>query len=263
METSLGKTLPPLRRCRYCESPHLTKEHALAKQLADLIPRPASMTAERLRLADAQTETLSEWATRSAAYVEVRDFCKSCNGGFMADLDTAIKSEFAELVVGTAVTLFSDSIARWAAWATKQFLSYQAAYPDDLSRPDDFHTFFRTRKPLPETHIYLGVTADVPWPHLHSRRPLWGSLPSSEVQTIERWVILQIWTAVYGHLVIQVVQRQDPRIHVPLRPAGWSLAKIHPDAAPSVVTRDLRSLTVASIGTLTKIETLLGGSEDV
>lgn len=181
------------RGCRYCGASDRTREHALATQLATLIPQPESMTAERVRVEREASETLSEWTTPTPANVIVRDFCSGCNSGWMNELDWAIKSDFAELCAGRALTLDSDRIALWSSWVVKQFFSYSAAYPDDYSRPMDYRAFYASRTPLPGMHVYIGLGADLPWPHIHLQRPMFVA-PALRVDAADRRVGLQLWT---------------------------------------------------------------------
>jgi hypothetical protein len=196
--------------CRYCGTSDRTREHALARQLAGLIPQPESMTAERLRIGRGTTEHLSDWTTSTPASVVVRDFCGRCNSGWMNDLDSAIKPEFAEFCVGRARSLDTDGLARWSSWVVKQYFNYAAAYPDDYSRPSDYRAFYETRRPLPGMQVYIGLCSDPFWQHIHGQRPMFLS-PIFDADSAEQRVGLQLWTAGYGQLAIQVLHVHDPR----------------------------------------------------
>jgi hypothetical protein len=142
--------------CRYCTGAKLTIEHALATQLAELITSPASLTAERARVGKT-IEPLSQWTAKGLDSVEVRDFCAECNSGFMNDFDHGVKAQFATPCSGSPAELDQDAIGRWAGWAVKQYFSYQCAYPEDLSRPEDFHWFYEHRRPLAGMQVLPGT----------------------------------------------------------------------------------------------------------
>jgi hypothetical protein len=226
--------------CRYCDTAERTREHALASQLAELIPQPPSMTAERLRIASGTAESLSEWTTSTPANVVVRDFCGDCNSGWMNDLDTAIKAEFADLCRGTPVMLDTGGIEQWRRWIVKQYLSYLGAYPEDYSRPADYQAFYGTREPLPGMQVYLGLGADLPWPHIHGQRPLFLS-PLFSTDPAERRLGLQLWTAGYGQLAIQVVHVYDPQFDARRRPDSQPVVRLWPDPPDALdLSRPLR-----------------------
>lgn len=249
--------------CRYCNEPKRTKEHALAKQLAALIPQPAKMTAERVAVAAAATDVLSEWQTSTPASVEVRDFCAGCNSGFMNDMDHSVKAEFAQLCQGNALVLDAEAIDRWARWITKQYFSYQAAYPEDYSQAPDYRAFYRDRRPSPDMHVYVGLGDALPWPHIHARRPLFLSPLFSEPAEDQREVGLQVWTAAYGQLVVQVVHLHDSQIVVPLRGADQPVGRLWPDPPPEVDLNGLARLDEAGLAALTKLQPLLEPEERV
>lgn len=243
--------------CRYCDRAERTKEHALAQQLAGLIPQPPTMTAERRTVTATGGELLSAWHPSTPASVEVRDFCSGCNGGFMNDMDHSVKAEFEQLCRGNALILHSEAIERWAAWTTKQYFSYQPAYPEDYSRNADYHAFYRSRRPLTDMHVYLGLGDGLPWPHLHGRRPMFLSPVLSKPGDVEREVGLQVWTAAYCQLVVQVVHLHDNRLPVPLRGADQPAVRLWPDPPPVVDLQTRARIDEAGLATLTKLKPLL------
>lgn len=236
--------------CRYCDRSDRTREHALARQLAELVPQPSTMVAERLRVGFDGTERLSAWPTSTSANVVVRDFCSDCNGGWMNDLDSAIKAEFRDLCRGIPVTLEADAIERWTQWIVKQYFSYQAAYPDDYSRPADYHAFFDLRRPLPGMQVYVGLGRGLAWPHIHGQRPLFVS-PLFSVDSAEKQLGLQVWTAGYGQLAIQVVHVNDPQITIRTRPETQPVARLWPDPEGPVELERLERLDEFGFARLT------------
>jgi len=240
--------------CRYCGRTPRTKEHALAKQLAELLPQPVSMTAERIQL-DSDGETLlSSWTTTTPASVVVKDFCTMCNGGFMNSIDSAIKDEFAQLVNGSPIVLDGPAIARWAAWATKQALSYQAAYPEDLSDPGDYTRFYGLQEPLPHSFIHLGrSSAPLPWVHFHARRPMW----LTELFGEERRCGLQVWIAVYGHLVVRVILVHEEQAVSLVMADDGRLVRLHPDPATEVDLGALPPMDERHVAEVSKLSAVI------
>jgi|GEM_PF-5663614 len=238
--------------CRYCGRNPLTREHALASQLAALIPSPQSMTSERVTVGAQGAEILSSWSAANAAQVVVREFCEGCNGGWMNDLDTAVKPSFAEMVIGNTVHLERIEARIWATRVVKQFLSYQASYPDDLSSPDEYRLFYSTRKPLDGQQVYLGIGTSLPWVHLHGRRALWATTNGGE-----RKCVLQLWTAVYGQLVVQIVAPQSASLRIPMRAVDGKMSVLWPIADSHVQPGGRGRLSKDEVAELTMLQPLL------
>src|SRR5260370_39603513 len=92
----------------------------------------------------------------------------------------------------------------------------RAAYPDDYSQPADYHAFYRDRRPLAGMHVYFAFATELPGPHFHARRPMFLT-PVPTATDADRRAGLQVWTAAYGQLVVQVVPSQDARLTIPVR----------------------------------------------
>jgi hypothetical protein len=242
--------------CRYCGRLERTVEHALASQLADLIPQPEAMTAERLAVAES-IMLLSGWDTQTPAAVKVRDFCSQCNSGFMSDLDTRVKAQFAKLCRGEGLVLDQSAVDGWSSWIAKQYLSYQSAYPEDYSDPDAYHAFFSDHGPVPEMQIYVGLGAGLPWPHLHARRPIFAR-PMFDPGSDERRIGLQIWTATYGQLIVQVLYAHLPELRTPLRDVDGTVARLWPDPQASIDLTTMPRSDAAGLAELTKARRLFG-----
>ena len=170
----------------------------------------------------------------------------------MNKLDTAVKSSFAEMVAGRVVVLDATAARIWAAWAVKQFLSYQAAYPDDLSGHYDYQLFRSTEEPLDGQQVYLGIGTDLPWVHLHARRPAWTNAVGGE-----QICALQLWTVVYGQLVVQVVASHSPTPGIPMRTAATKLSALWPVADGGVRPGTNGLLGEKEVVELTKLKPLL------
>lgn len=212
------------------------------------------MTSERIQLDGDRQSTLSKWSTPTAAAVIVKDFCEACNSGFMKDLDCAVKREFAQLACGSTTVLDGRRTAAWASWVTKQALSYQTAYPEDLSDPGMYTRFYRTREPLPLSFVQVGVCESVmPWVHLHARRPMW----LTDALGGQRRCGLQVWLAVYGQLVIRVVLTHEPAVVQLMAPDDRRLARLHPSPSDEVDLGSLPEITSEDVSELSKLAGVL------
>ncbi len=177
----------------------------------------------------------------------------------MNDIDSAIKAEFAELVLGRPIVLAQEGIDRWARWITKIFLSYQTAYPDPLARPEDYTSFKATLSPLPGTQIYLTLGVDLPWPHLHTRRLMMASDPFDRTTQAPA---MQVWTAIYGQLVVQVIHDLG-LVPVPIREDDPSRVRLWPDPPARVDHGSLSQLNLEGVAELSKLGPLFdAGSEE-
>jgi hypothetical protein len=129
------------------------------------------------------------------------DVCVTCNGGWMARLEDAVK-----LVIGgimfrrqKAVDPFDQYVL--ATWTIKTCLTHDASLPERLI-PEEYGSrrFFALGRPLPMSQVGIGYDADlVPDGTLvHGRQPLELSLPGTDLQAAR-------FAFQFNHLILQAV----------------------------------------------------------
>lgn len=115
---------------------------------------------------------------------------------------------------------------------------------------------------MPEMHIYIGLGDALPWPHIHARRPLALS-PFPNLSASQDEIGLQVWTAAYGQLVVQVVHRQDSTFSVPLRPDDQAVRRLYPDSPPTIDLGAASRIHGSDLATLSKLGLLLEGAPGI
>jgi hypothetical protein len=139
------------RRCVYCGGLANSKEHAIPDWLTGLIPGAGAFTHRR--------ENPQPVTWRASGFdVLVRQVCKTCNEGWMSELETRSKDLISELVLDTrsAPLGHAEQIAV-ATWIFKTSTMLALAYPEEHHHVplEDYRFFYEHRKPPDGTTIFI------------------------------------------------------------------------------------------------------------
>jgi hypothetical protein len=118
--------------CIYCGGSPTTREHIWADWLRNYIPKTqASHTAsESLINPDFSVEaTTKKWGGDPRSR-RLKIVCRSCNGGWMSELQNAAKPILVRLILGQSIFLNKDQQQILAAWSAMTMISAEYFYPN-------------------------------------------------------------------------------------------------------------------------------------
>jgi hypothetical protein len=93
--------------------------------------------------------------------IKARRFCKGCNGGWMKQIDQAIRPALAAFATGTPITLDAVQQQTLTTWTVKTVLGYQSIEPDDLrfAPHSMYREFGRTHAPPAHAQVWAGANS--------------------------------------------------------------------------------------------------------
>ncbi len=156
----------PRARCWFCDAEGVTQEHILARQLTKLfMSAEAEITIPddrpRFRHDYERPDRPGVRRTKRAKWLAetTRKFCRTCNSGWMKDVDHAALPMLKAFVSNEPVTLDADQQQRLALWLTKVLLAYQSKERPELRCIDRsfYRELHKTRAPLQRSQLWLGA----------------------------------------------------------------------------------------------------------
>lgn len=147
------------RRCVFCGSADLTKEHVWPRWLSEALGGNGPLRFERQGLGDEPRA----WA-RVSLDVTVGVVCRECNNGWLSDLEDAAKPLLEPLIRGESVTLTPEESKTVALWCVKTALLFQYTHPERRSAPDwHYRWLFEKRTPPPNVFVWLAGYSGSYW----------------------------------------------------------------------------------------------------
>lgn len=171
------------RRCVFCGSRDLTKEHVWPAWLANVARTEAR--ARHFSIAEVQEDVRKRTPFFGPPFqTTVRRVCGKCNHGWMNDLENAARPALTSMIQGRGRTLHRATRQTLGLWAWKTTLMFEFASSDSPREiPDEHYRWLYERRELPPRfHVWLapyagrrfityyrrdalGLTLpDVPWP---------------------------------------------------------------------------------------------------
>jgi hypothetical protein len=81
--------------------------------------------------------------------------CRSCNQGWMNDLETVVRPVLTPLIDGLIGEVDGEVVQDLAAWIMKTCLMAELTHPESAGTPPEFYRWlYETRTPLPHTRIW-------------------------------------------------------------------------------------------------------------
>lgn len=162
-------TAQPRGMCWYCEGEGLTKEHIFAQSLIDLF-RGHGMVRHAYEHPELGVKPRIKRA-KTFAYIS-RKFCRQCNGGWMREMDEAVRPLLGAFATEVSVVLGAEEQELLAAWATKTTLGLLSIEPEEyrFASRQQYRDFYEAREPWTGTQVWLGanVHGDLGWGRAHS-----------------------------------------------------------------------------------------------
>lgn len=137
------------------------REHVFPRCLTTTLPAQ-----ERWRGQDTAVIILdgSKPSATSSAHREMREqfnvvtvsrVCRSCNQGWMNDLETAARPVLTPLIDGQVAEVDGNVVQDLATWVVKTCLMAELTHPESAATPPEFYRWlFETRTPPPHTRIW-------------------------------------------------------------------------------------------------------------
>lgn len=144
----------PKRRCAFCGQQGLTAEHVFPRWLRRFWPREMG----RAIRYDQTTATKRTW---QAVPLNERTFCvcKTCNNGWMAELEVAAMPLLTPLILGEGAELPEAAQRTLATWCLKTALMHEYGAPDPLPLGDQALYLYTHRHPTPD-HVIWATAYD-------------------------------------------------------------------------------------------------------
>ena len=148
----------PKRVCVFCGSTPLTIEHHPPKWIAECFPNNPNVVGERFfRRIGQDLESRGEG--RGYALLEYKMACKSCNNGWMSELENLAKPVLAPMIRGDAVRLSPLGQRHVASWVAKSALTAGVMHGWDNAAHfrEVYADFFHARRPDDDYEINIAA----------------------------------------------------------------------------------------------------------
>jgi hypothetical protein len=162
------------KRCIFCDTPEITKEHVFGNWLKPLIPR--NMRNYR-QLTATQHRTYSDFNHKVRAgdprSLSVKCVCGQCNRGWMGTLQEKAKPILTPLAVRQPTILDRMAQTTLYAWVSMAVITSEFDDPATVAVPtaDRLH-LWHTKTAPPDWRIWIGHLPPGQWPALWVHHPL-------------------------------------------------------------------------------------------
>ena len=232
------------RRCIFCNSVPVTREHILGRWLRPMVPGTGAFTHSRSGASGAPHIV---WSSDSIDY-KVKLVCEACNNGWMRALDEATSPIIGPLVQGQRTALSTEAKSTLASWLSKVQLLFQyMANPPRPASQARRAAMSASHGPFKGTYVSLG-TYEGRWPLWARYHELQLIRPSKPLEPLagERLTIS------IGKFAAQIFLGPEHSTHaVALTPVDatrdW-LQPLWPDVTP-IIWPPLRAMSDADLET--------------
>lgn len=169
-------TMPAKRACVFCGGGPLTKEHGMPKWI-DHVLKGGQIWQTHLRgeVVDAvgRYNRQERGHRKTVSGNEVRAFCKSCNTGWMSQLESRSLSIIGPMIQGHGIMLPRASQETVATWLLKTCLVHLAGSGNMWKEWEpEFQAFFAKQSPSEHHTISIGCFSGREWATLSHFQPL-------------------------------------------------------------------------------------------
>src|SRR5260370_21884598 len=159
------------RRCVFCGGAPLTREHVIRRWLTDVLPEQA-----RFRGQDQQVVLLPPKAARSRILLPhrerrepfnsmtVKSVCKSCNSGWMNEIEGRARPYLTRLIQGDQQRLEIHVIAALAIWVVTTTLMAQLTSVEGIAALGSvYNAFYAARTPPDNGVVWAAAHGAEDW----------------------------------------------------------------------------------------------------
>jgi hypothetical protein len=210
------------RRCFFCDSMDLTREHVWPRWIGDIFAGfrgGVGRTTREQPPGNERNEDTTYWRG-TALEVMAKCACAKCNNGWMSSIEATAKPILRPLIEGTrgAGSITAEEARTIAVWITLR------AMVSESQKIEDSRTFsiaerheFRTqpdhsRVPPPNTQVWLAVPQlpGINWPTKHGVRRMLAFMQGHSAYYEDAEVWHGEFTAVLGYLAFQLAHSNGP-----------------------------------------------------
>src|SRR4051794_23390312 len=121
--------------CAFCGADEkLTKEHLWSRWIREHRPEIGELPHVR-----EGSDQPREVFTTQTFELTVRAVCADCNGGWMRQLEEAVRPFIAGMIVGRGRDLATGGQTAMATWAVKTALMFQYTHPENITMPRSYY----------------------------------------------------------------------------------------------------------------------------
>jgi hypothetical protein len=146
--------------CIFCGDPKTTNEHVFPQWTRTVIPGEGPITHEWTAPEGSASESRA-WVTDDLFTFQAKAVCqKTCNGGWMNDLERRARPFLEPMIRGQAQTLRREGRRAVGFWALKTAMMIDLAQEREHRSvpPDAYPALYRAHAVLPNTIVWLGAT---------------------------------------------------------------------------------------------------------
>jgi hypothetical protein len=187
------------RRCIFCGRSDLTREHILAQWINGVLPGEGTHVAH----VEVGEGTLSRANLTHRLDHVIKQVCRPCNQGWMADLEGNVQPLLTPMIQGNGTKLSSRQQAIVARWAVKT--STLMGLVDKPPRPftsDHFRWLAGQQDPPPNAYVGIAAYGGSSWACRWDRHWFDASLLTIRHNDVR----VDTSTLCIGHLVLQVIE---------------------------------------------------------
>ncbi len=145
-----------VRRCIFCGGKPVTKEHIYGAWLTPLFPRPSGK-----RMYEDMTSPIGSVRIKHPRRYplsldhQVKQVCKSCNGGWMSSLETSVGDIIPTIHRGTKHSITPEEQTLLASWASKTAVAIQYMDSNPIVPKYRRKWMFDYHTPPPDTSVWI------------------------------------------------------------------------------------------------------------
>jgi len=147
--------------CIFCGSNDMSKEHIWSDWLKSILPELAAQTdsfhfGSVFNAKTGVTHRTERTVPTTILETQVKRVCRTCNSGWMNDIELAAAAKLELMILGKPTTLSPDDQQNVATWIALKVLMNEFTYPQIRAlTQQDHHDFHSSRSPLPNTTIWI------------------------------------------------------------------------------------------------------------
>jgi hypothetical protein len=148
-------------QCIFCGSGDMSREHVWPDWMKGVVPEIAAQ-GENYHFGsvfDPGSGAIQETARtmpNTLLETKVKRVCKTCNSGWMSEIENCAKARLTDLMLGRGTKLAPSDQEKIARWVALKVIMTEFIYPKTASLTQrDHREFCSTRMPLPNTTIWL------------------------------------------------------------------------------------------------------------
>lgn len=154
----------------FCGGTPLSREHVYPQWLSNVLPEQLSYRGQSTEVVhfvdneDGEQPLSTREVHQRFTDAVVKRACKTCNSGWMNDLETGSRRVLTKMMRGERCEIDFEDAKRLAAWTAKTCLMAQYTHPESVATPASYYEWlFLTKEPPPNMQIWAFPSAAQDW----------------------------------------------------------------------------------------------------